>query len=125
MSAAKTLLQLSGADLRPPALAHATLLIIDAQNEYLDGKLALPGVTPALAALQELLARTREVGAPVIHVQHKGRAGGLFDLAARGGAIIDALRPAAGEHLVHKVLPNAFAQTDLDASLKSSSASRS
>ena len=49
MSAAKTLLQLSGADLRPPALAHATLLIIDAQNEYLDGKLALPGVTPALA----------------------------------------------------------------------------
>jgi hypothetical protein len=45
MSAAKTLLQLSGADLRPPALAHATLLIIDAQNEYLDGMLALPGVT--------------------------------------------------------------------------------
>lgn len=118
MSAAKTLLQLSGADLRPPALAHATLLIIDAQNEYLDGKLALPGVTPALAALQELLARARDVGAPVIHVQHKGRAGGLFDLAARGGAIIDALRPAAGEHLVHKGLPNAFAQTDLDASLQ-------
>ena len=50
MSAAKTLLQLSGADLRPAALATSTLLIIDAQNEYLDGKLALPGVTPALAA---------------------------------------------------------------------------
>jgi len=33
MSPAKTLLQLAGADLRPPSLAGATLVIIDAQNE--------------------------------------------------------------------------------------------
>src|SRR5262245_23310653 len=110
MSPAKTLLELAGADLRPPPLAGATLVIIDAQNEYLDGKLALPGAGPALAA--------REAGAPVVHVQHKGRAGGLFDLEARGGAIIEAVRPVGAEAVLHKPLPNAFAQTDLDATLK-------
>jgi len=118
MSAAKTLLQLAGADLRPPPLANATLLIIDAQNEYLDGRLALPAIAPALTALAQLLARARQVATPVVHIQHKGRAGGLFDLEARGGAIIDAVQPRAAEPLIQKPLPNAFAQTDLDAVLK-------
>ncbi|HJZ31508.1 MAG TPA: isochorismatase family protein [Hyphomicrobiaceae bacterium] len=118
MTPAKTLLELSGANLQPPPLTAATLIIIDAQNEYLDGKLALPGVTPALTALARLLAKARAAGAPVVHVKHKGRAGGLFDLEARGGAIIAAVEPAAGEEVVHKPLPNAFAQTDLDARLQ-------
>jgi nicotinamidase-related amidase len=118
MSAAKTLLELSGADLSPPPLAAATLVIIDAQNEYLDGKLALPGAGPALAALVRLLGRAREAGARVVHVQHKGRPGGLFDLAARGGGIIEAVQPIGDEAVLHKPLPNAFAQTELDATLK-------
>src|SRR5262245_61752209 len=104
MSPAKTLLELAGADLRPPPLAGATL--------------ALPGVRPALAAMARLLGRARPAGAPVAHVQHKGRPGGLFDLEARGGAIIEAVRPVGGEAVLHKPLPNAFAQTDLDATLK-------
>jgi nicotinamidase-related amidase len=118
MSSPKTLLELSGANLNPPPLAQSTLVIIDAQNEYLDGKLALPGVKPAVEALARLLAKARAAGAPVVHVQHKGRAGGLFDLDARGGAIIDAVQPTAGEAVVSKPLPNAFAGTDLDATLK-------
>ena len=116
MTAAKTLLELFGADLRPAPLATSTLVVIDAQNEYLDGKLALPGARPALAAW--LLGRARAAGAPVVHVQHRGRPGGLFDLDARGGAIVDTVRPANGEPVVHKPLPNAFAQTELDATLK-------
>ena len=118
MSTPKTLLEMSGADMRPPPLSQAVLVIIDAQNEYLDGKLALPGAKPAVDALARLLANAREAGAPVVHVQHKGRPGGLFDIEARGGAIIDAVKPAAGEAIVMKPLPNAFAQTDLDATLK-------
>ena len=118
MTTPKTLLELSGADMRPAPLATSALVIIDAQNEYLDGKLALPGVGPAVDALARLLAKARAAGAPVVHVQHKGRAGGLFDLDARGGAIIDAVQPAGGESIVSKPLPNAFAQTDLDATLK-------
>ena len=88
------------------------------RTEYLDGKLALPGVRPAVDALARLLAKARDAGAAVVHVQHKGRAGGLFDVEARGGAIIDTVKPAGSEAIVHKPLPNAFAQTDLDATLK-------
>jgi nicotinamidase-related amidase len=118
MSTPKTLLEMAGADLRPAPLAQSTLVIIDAQNEYLDGRLALPGIAPALDALGRLLAKARAAGALVVHVQHKGRAGGLFDLDAHGGAIIDQVRPAGTESIVSKPLPNAFAQTDLDATLK-------
>lgn len=118
MSTPKTLLELSGANLNPPPLAGAALVIIDAQNEYLDGKLALPGAGAALEALARLLAKARAAGGTVIHVQHKGRAGGLFDVDARGGAIIEAVKPAAGEAIVQKGLPNAFAGTELDATLK-------
>jgi nicotinamidase-related amidase len=118
MTTPKTLLEMSGADMRPPPLSGATLVVIDAQNEYLDGKLALPGVKPAVDALARLLAKAREAGAPVVHIQHKGRPGGLFDVEGRGGAIIDAVKPAGGEAVVQKALPNAFAQTELDATLK-------
>ena len=118
MTTPKTLLEMSGADMRPAPLATATLVIIDAQNEYLDGKLALPEVKPAVEALARLLTKARAASAPVVHIQHKGRAGGLFDLDARGGAIIDAVKPLGAEAIVHKPLPNAFAQTDLDATLK-------
>jgi nicotinamidase-related amidase len=118
MSTPKTLLEMSGADLRPAPLAQSTLVIIDAQNEYLDGKLALPGIAPAIDALGRLLAKARAAGAGVVHVQHKGRAGGFFDIDAHGGAIIDQVRPAGTESVVTKPLPNAFAGTDLDAKLK-------
>ncbi len=114
----KTLLEMSGADLRPSALAQSAVVIIDAQNEYLDGKLALPGVGPAVEAMARLLAKAREAGAPVVHIAHKGRAGGLFDRDAHGGAIIPAVQPSSGECLIEKPLPNAFAQTSLDAELK-------
>ena len=34
---AKTLLQMAGADLTPPKLGDAVLVVIDAQREYVDG----------------------------------------------------------------------------------------
>lgn len=118
MTIPKTLLEMAGADLNPPPLAQSTLVIIDAQNEYLDGKLALPGIAPAVEALTRLLAKARAAGAPVVHIVHKGRAGGLFDRDGHDGAIIEAVQPAKGEIVIEKPLPNAFAQTDLDAELK-------
>jgi nicotinamidase-related amidase len=118
MSKPKTLLEMAGADLTPPPLADSVLIVIDAQYEYLDGKLALPAIRPALEAIARLLARARATGAPVVHIAHKGRAGGLFDRDARGGAIIDTVQPARGEIIIEKPLPNAFAHTDLEAELK-------
>src|SRR5690606_28195749 len=109
---------MAGADLRPAPLSQSTVVVIDAQYEYLDGKLPLPGIKPALAAISQLLAKARDAGAPIVHIAHKGRPGGLFDRDGHGGAIIEAASPQGAERVIEKPLPNAFAQTNLDAELK-------
>jgi nicotinamidase-related amidase len=117
MTAAKTLLQLAGADLSLPKLSDACLVLIDLQNEYVAGPIALPEANAAITSAGRLLARARSSGTAVFHVAHKGRSGGLFDRAAERGAIVDALAPRAGEPVMEKELPNAFAGTDLQARL--------
>ena len=117
MTAPKTLLELAGADLRPPRLADAALVLIDLQNEYVGGPIALPDANGAIASAGRLLARARENGTPIFHIAHKGRPGGLFDRTADRGAIVSALAPLPGEPVVEKGLPNAFAGTDLQALL--------
>jgi nicotinamidase-related amidase len=120
MTAPKTLLELSGADLNPPKLAESCLVLIDIQNEYRAGPLALPDAEPAIALAAKLLARARNSGAAIFHIAHKGRAGSLFDRAADRGAIVAELAPLAGELVIEKELPNAFAGTDLKAQLAAS-----
>ncbi len=117
MTIPKTLLELAGADLDPPKLNEACLVLIDIQNEYCTGPLALPDAQAAIAAAARLLARARESGAAVFHVAHKGRAGGLFDREAARGAIVERLTPRESEPVIEKALPNAFAGTDLPARL--------
>jgi nicotinamidase-related amidase len=117
MSEPKTLLELAGADLKPATMSNATLVLIDYQNEYVAGPLGLPGAAPAIERAARLLRLAREAGAPVIHVAHKGRPGGLFDREAERGQIIAALAPCPGETVIEKGLPNAFAGTDLHTAL--------
>jgi nicotinamidase-related amidase len=113
MTAAKTLLQLAGADLTPSKVADACLILIDLQNEYLSGPVAVRNPDYAIANTARLLSRAREIGMPIFHIAHKGRAGGLFDRDSNRGQIVKALAPIAGERVVEKTLPNAFAGTDL------------
>jgi nicotinamidase-related amidase len=110
---AKTLFQLANAVPAPARLGLAPLVLIDYQNVYLAGPLALSGAAEAVERAAVLLAAARERGSKVIHVAHKGAPGGGFDRAAHSGAIIDALRPIAGEVVVEKPRPNAFSGTDL------------
>lgn len=120
MTAPKTLLQLAGADLSLPRLDNSCLVLIDLQNEYRAGPLALPGAEAAIASAARLLARARKSGATILHIAHKGRPGGLFDRSAERGAIAASLAPDAGEPVIEKTLPNAFAGTDLQARLAAS-----
>ncbi|GLH77922.1 isochorismatase [Bradyrhizobium sp. SSBR45G] len=117
MTVPPTLLQMAGADLSLPALAESSLVLIDIQNEYRDGPLALPGADAAIAQAARLLARARAAGSVIIHVAHRGKAGSLFDREAPRGAIADAVAPLASEAVVEKTLPNSFAGTDLQARL--------
>lgn len=114
----KTLMQLAGADLTPGALSNAALVLIDCQNEYVDGVLALPGVKPALDEASKVLEKARAAGTPVIHIQHQGKPGGPFDVTGHVGQIADAVAPADGEEVIGKELPNAFAHTTLDDAVK-------
>jgi nicotinamidase-related amidase len=113
MTTAKTLLQLAGADLKPARMADAVLVLIDMQNEYLDGPIAVTGAGPAIARAELLLAEARALGAPIVHVAHKGSAGSLFDRAAARGQFIAAVAPRIGEAVIEKGLPNSFAGSDL------------
>jgi nicotinamidase-related amidase len=117
MTAAKTLLQLAGVDLAPAKVTDACLILIDLQNEYLNGPIAVTDADAAIANASRLLTTARSSGAPVIHVAHKGRPGGLFDRSAERGQIVPALAPLPAEPVVEKGLPNAFAGTDLQARL--------
>ncbi|TYO64794.1 cysteine hydrolase [Bradyrhizobium hipponense] len=117
MTAPKTLLELAGADLNPAKLGESCLVLIDIQNEYRAGPLALPDAEAAIAAAARLLADARQSGAAIFHVAHKGRAGSLFDREAERGAIVASLAPLASEPVIEKARPNAFASTDLQARL--------
>jgi len=109
----KTLLEMAGVIAAPARLATAAVVVIDAQHEYVDGALALPGVHPALDEIGRLLARARAAMTPVIHVVHHGRPGGAFAPGSRGAEIAAPAAPALGEAVIAKSLPNAFASTDL------------
>ena len=56
---AMTMLQMAGATPTPATMADGILLIIDAQREYTDGLLPLPGVQGAVDALSGLLEKAR------------------------------------------------------------------
>jgi len=113
MTNPKTLLQMAGAGLNPAKVSDACLILIDFQNEYLNGPIAVADAQPAVAEAVRLLGAARSAQAPVFHIAHKGKAGGLFDRDARRGQIVPELFPLAGETLVEKPLPNAFAHTPL------------
>ncbi|MCY1413090.1 Streptothricin hydrolase [compost metagenome] len=91
----------------------ATLVIIDAQREYLSGPLALSGMDEAVANIAQLLAAARKAGRPVVHVRHLGTVGGLFDPQGERGTFIPDLQPTSDEAIVEKRLPNAFHDTNL------------
>lgn len=113
MSVPQTMFQLSGRGYAAAKLSQATLIIIDAQKEYLSGPLALSGMDAAVANIKKLVTAARAAGRPVIHVRHLGTVGGLFDPQGERGEFIPGLEPQGDEAVIGKLLPSAFHGTDL------------
>ncbi|MBT2293851.1 cysteine hydrolase family protein [Pseudomonas fluorescens] len=113
MSVPKTMFQLSGRGYAAANLSQATLIIIDAQKEYLAGPLALSGMDAAVANIKQLLGAARAAGRPIVHVRHLGTHGGLFDPQGERGEFITGLEPQGDETVVEKLLPSAFHGTEL------------
>ena len=118
MSGAKTLLEWAGVTASPARFADAAVIVIDAQNEYVTGRLPLEGVVAALDNIATLLSAARNAGAPVVHIVQRGRASGLFDPASDAFGIAPQAMPFPGERVIEKPLPNSFAKTDLHAALQ-------
>ncbi|MFF4218343.1 isochorismatase family protein [Streptomyces nondiastaticus] len=112
-----TLRDVIGLDSRPPALSDSVLILIDYQNTYRTGVMALEGAEEALAAGARLLERARAAGVPVVHVINDGGENTPYDIRARIGAISDEVAPADGETVVVKQFPNAFHLTELEQTL--------
>jgi len=114
-----TLLEFAGTAIAPAHWSDSTLLVIDAQNEYLDGKLPLDGVEAALDEVATLLRIARQQLTPVIHiVQHSPVERGIYGVGTHAAEIIPGVMPVSGEEVIPKRLPNAFTDTPLAARLQ-------
>jgi len=114
-----TLRQMQGLPGEPAKLDDASLVIIDIQEEYRSGKLPLEGVNEAAAAAKSILEIARKNGLPIMHVLHKvSDEAPIFNPSLPSYAVMAEVAPRAGEALVVKSLPNAFANTNLDDLLK-------
>lgn len=96
------------------------LVVIDVQNEYFGGRLAIQHPPPkdSLARVVRAAAAARTRGVPVIVVQQVAPSDApAFAAGSNGGALhpdVAVIEPYAR---VEKTLPSAFARTELDAHL--------
>ncbi|MGW7200213.1 isochorismatase family protein [Streptomyces chryseus] len=112
-----TLRDVIGLDNRPPRLSDSVLIMVDYQNTYRTGVMALEGAEEALAAGARLLERARAAGAPVVHVVNDGGPDTPYDIRAHIGAISDEVAPEDGEPVVVKQYPDSFYRTALEKTL--------
>jgi nicotinamidase-related amidase len=109
-----TLRNLMGMAEGPAPLSQSALVMIDCQNTYREGLMALTGVEPAIEEAARLLARAREAGTPIFHILHDAGEGSPYDVRAKIGQISDEVAPRDGEPVLVKTHPNSFYGTDLD-----------
>lgn len=113
LTKAQTVLQILGIKQPDIGWSNSVLIIIDAQNEYRDGRIPIPNLDESLHVLKSVLESARKNNAPVIHVLQEGKPGGLFDPTTSNFKVLSELTPIDGETIVLKRLPNSFANTDL------------
>ncbi|AZM57115.1 cysteine hydrolase [Streptomyces sp. WAC 01529] len=115
--ASTTLRDVIGLDNQPPRLSESALIMIDFQNTYRTGVMALEGAEAALAAGARLLERARAAGIPVVHVINDGGENTPYDIRAHIGTLSDEVAPVDGEPVVVKQFPNSFHATELEKTL--------
>lgn len=92
------------------------LLLIDIQNDYFaNGAMELVGMTEAAQNAASLLARFRDSGEKIFHVQHLAARpeAGFFLPGTEGAEINASVAPLDGESVTQKHFPNAFRDTPL------------
>jgi len=94
------------------------LIVIDVQNEYVDGGLRIeyPDVQRSLQHIGTAIDAARAAGLPVVVVRQSAPSGApIFDPGSHGWQLHEVVAGRPHDHLVDKALPSAFAGTDLAA----------
>ncbi len=112
-----TLLELAGGQFDTLDWSNCAVVLIDYQNEYIDGAMPLGQAgTNAIANARLLLDKARRQEIPIFHITHHGADNGnVFDPLSSNVEIIAELQPKAGETVIVKKHPNAFYDTQLQA----------
>ncbi|KAJ7718242.1 isochorismatase hydrolase [Mycena metata] len=108
----------------PPSTAKTSdsiLIIIDAQNEYASGALAMsePVLASTRPVIVQLLEKYRASGGAIVHVVHIAPDGApVFTPGTPLAEEFAELTPRDGEPVVEKRFPGAFADTSLQELVK-------
>lgn len=117
MSTPSTLLELAGGQFTPLDWSNCALVLIDYQNEYVDGAMPLGQAgTKATENARLLLDKARKQDLPIFHMTHHGEDNGnVFDPLSEKVEIVSTLQPQGDETVIVKKHPNAFYDTQLQA----------
>ncbi|KAJ1329839.1 isochorismatase family protein [Microdochium nivale] len=114
MASATSFRSIIGAPPSTASTSDSVLVIIDAQNEYAQGKLRVADVDASRRAIASLAGRYRDAGAPIVHVVHATPEGApVFTPGTELAREFAELEPREGEKTVTKNFPGSFTQTDL------------
>ena len=121
MSIPSTLLGLAGGQFNEINWSNCALVMIDFQNEYVDGAMPLGDAgSKAAKNARLLLDKARQEDTPIFHITHHGQDNDkIFDPLSSKVDIIDNLQPVNGEKTIVKMHPNAFYDTELQALITS------
>lgn len=115
MSVPSTLLGLAGGQFEPIDWSNCAIVLIDYQNEYVNGAMPLGDLgAKATANARLLLDKARKDGIPVFHMAHHGEDNDkVFDPLTSKVDIVDVLKPSENEKTITKKHPNSFYDTPL------------
>ncbi|MBH0005480.1 cysteine hydrolase family protein [Psychrobacter sp. SWN149] len=118
-----TLLELAGGAFDTLDWSNAALVLIDYQNEYVDGAMPLGQAGAiAISSARLLLDKARQQDIPIFHITHHGAENGnVFDPLSSKVEIVETLQPHDGEMVIAKKYPNAFHDTKLQEMLSAAS----
>ncbi|KAM7207167.1 Isochorismatase-like protein [Naviculisporaceae sp. PSN 640] len=106
----------------PPSTASTSdsaLIIIDAQNEYKSGKLAVTNAEKSSKVIASLLEKYRAANGKVVHILHKtSEDAPVFTVGTPLADEFAELAAKDGEPVIWKNHPGSFADTNLDEVLK-------
>ncbi|OJD14360.1 hypothetical protein AJ78_05295 [Emergomyces pasteurianus Ep9510] len=112
----------------PPLTAATTdsvLIIVDAQNEYANGRFTVSNVDKSRVVIKSLLEKYRATAKTtgkqnVVHIVHETSAAApVFTTGTPLADEFEELTPLEGEKVITKKFPSAFAETDLHEYLQS------